>query len=89
MSQTIFSEFLCEEEYFGFSFSNINTNLSFDPCTTFDLGYLELLKGGKITPPDPKTRHPYFSLSAKKIEFIPEFKVLPEFHFYSTIILAL
>ncbi len=35
----ILSEFLSVEEYVGFSFSNIYTNLSFDPCTTFDLGY--------------------------------------------------
>ena len=49
--------------------------LSFHPCTTFDNG---LLKGVKGTC-HPNTRHPY--LSSKKCVHIPEFTVLPGFHF--------
>ncbi len=39
-SNYIFSESVWEEEYIAFTFSNIYTSLSFDPCTTFDLEYL-------------------------------------------------
>ena len=48
----IFSEFFCEEEYFGSSFRNIYTSSSFtfDPCITIDLGYLKLPKGAKMAP---------------------------------------
>ena len=39
-SNYIFSEFVWEEEYITSTFSNINTSLNIDPCTTFDLEYL-------------------------------------------------
>ena len=46
----IFSEFLCEELYFGSSLGNIYKSLGFDPCIAFDLGRVKLPKGAKIAP---------------------------------------
>ncbi len=73
----IFSEFLCEEEYCGSSFSNINRNLSF--TLSPHLGYLKLLKGAKIFQ-ILKLDTFIFHLRKKILRSFPNSRFLPEFH---------